>query len=177
MSECVCVCVCVCISCLTVLEVGWVADQYIVPEDKEDEQKILINVGKRIQNPLNLKLTGSQIPDLDPPYQATPGQDFVVEAEVAVPSNAFQEYSVSIADVIINDNRVENLFQNFTLTVEIVVEGAYFDAEKTTVKTAEIDIEDDDSKPIFTHVPFNENCCFLYSGVCVSDWRRGVSRI
>ena len=133
--------------CLTDLEVGWVADQYIVPEDDESKQNIMIRVGTRIQNPLHLRLTATETPGLDAPHQATAGQDFTEETVVvAVPGNTFQEYSVSIADVIIDDKRVESLFQNFTLRVEIVEEGIYFDSDNTTERTAEISIEDDDSE-------------------------------
>ena len=143
-----------CVCGLIELEVGWVADQYIVLEENESEQKIQITVGKRIQNPLPLRLTATETPGLDAPHQATAGQDFIEETvAVAVPGNTFQEYSVNISDVIIDDKRVENQFQNFTLTVEIVVEGAYFDAEKTTVRTATIVIEDNDCKSIIHTYP------------------------
>ena len=138
-----------CVCGLIELEVGWVADQYIIPEENESEQKIQITVGKRIQNPLHLRLTATETPGLDAPHKATAGKDFIEETViVAVPGNTFQEYSVNISDVIIDDKRVENQFQNFTLTVEIVVDGAYFDAEKTTVRTATIVIEDNDCKSI-----------------------------
>ena len=128
---------------------GLVADEYIVPEENESEQKIQITVGKRIQNPLHLRLTATETPGLDAPHKATAGKDFIEETViVAVPGNTFQEYSVNISDVIIDDKRVENQFQNFTLTVEIVVDGAYFDVENTTVRTATIVIEDNDCKSI-----------------------------
>ena len=77
-----------CVCGLIELEVGWVADQYIVPEENESEQKIQITVGKRIQNPLPLRLTATETPGLDAPHQATAGQDFIEETvAVAVPGN------------------------------------------------------------------------------------------
>ena len=134
------------------LDLELVKDEYIVSENEEseDSQDLLIRINGSVsrQDSFHLSLKPSKLPGSDDnPVIATPNKDFLTETiHVEVSNETVGEQQINLRDIIKDDKTVESLFQNFTLSIEIEERGIYFDQDNTTNKSANIAIEDDDSK-------------------------------
>ncbi|CAI8041949.1 hypothetical protein GBAR_LOCUS23280, partial [Geodia barretti] len=85
-------------------------------------------------------------PVVDEADKATPRQDFRVETvDIEIPPGAVGMTNISLNDIIIDDNTVENRIQRFSLMVEVSEGRMFFDSDNCTKKSVEVAIESDDT--------------------------------
>ena len=124
---------------------------YTVSEDETSNQilTLVIKNGLTVQGPIPLRLTATSLtsPVVDEADKATPRQDFRVETvDIEIPPGAVGMTNISLNDIIIDDNTVENRIQRFSLMVEVSEGRMFFDSDNCTKKSVEVAIESDDSK-------------------------------
>ena len=97
--------------------------------------------------------------------RATPRQDFHVETvDIEILPGAVGMTNISLNDIIIDDNTVENHIQRFKLMVEVSEDRVFFDSDNSTKKSVEVAIESVDSK-----IDVLLRCCLCF-GVLVSSF-------
>ena len=133
------------------MEIDLAQSVYTVSEDEAGNQilTLVIKNGLTAEGPIPLRLTAMSLtsPVVNEVERATPRQDFHVETVgIEIPPGAVGTTNISLNDIIIDDNTVENRIQRFSLMVEVSEDRVFFDSDNSTKKSVEVAIESDDSK-------------------------------
>ena len=133
------------------MEIDLAQSVYTVSEDETGNQVLTLAIknGLIVQGPIPLRLTAMSLtsPVVNDAERATPRQDFHVETvDIEITPGAAGMTNISLNDIIIDDNTVENHIQRFSLMVEVSEDRVFFDSDNSTKKSVEVAIESDDSK-------------------------------
>ena len=133
------------------MEIGFTQSVYTVSEDETGNQILTLAIKNEltVEGPIPLRLTAMSLtsPVVNEAERATPRQDFHVETvDIEIRPGAVGMTNISLNDIIIDDNTVENHIQRFKLMVEVSEDRVFFDSDNSTKKSVEVAIESDDSK-------------------------------
>ncbi|CAI8037620.1 hypothetical protein GBAR_LOCUS21039 [Geodia barretti] len=132
------------------VEIDLAQSVYTVSEDETGNQVLTLAIknGLIVQGPIPLRLTAMSLtsPVVNDAERATPRQDFHVETvDIEITPGAAGMTNISLNDIIIDDNTVENHIQRFSLMVEVSEGRVFFDSDNSTKKSVEVAIESDDT--------------------------------